>query len=163
MIIRHPQPGEVDAILALFEEEVHAGRMLPRTPENVRAGIEDWLVAERYGQVIGCASLVAFNQELCELRSLAVAPACRGQGIAGQLIAAVVQMARERGFRQVLTLTRAPGLFERVGFRRDFVANYPEKVWRDCTLCPFQANCDEVALLYPVLEQEEIKTTYERV
>lgn len=163
MIIRHPQPGEVDAILALFEEEVRAGRMLPRTPENVRAGIKDWLVAERYGQVIGCASLVAFNQALCELRSLAVAPAFRGQGIAGQLITAVVQMARERGFRQVLTLTRAPGLFERAGFRRDFVVNYPEKVWRDCALCPFQANCDEVALLYPVLEKEEIETTYERV
>ena len=163
MIIRQPHADEVEAMLALFARDVAAGLMLPRPADEVRQQLDRWLVAEQEGQVIGCASLVAFNQELCELRSLAVAPACRGQGIAGQLIAAVVQMARERGFRQVLTLTRAPGLFERAGFRRDFVANYPEKVWRDCTLCPFQANCDEVALLYPVLEQEEIKTTYERV
>jgi amino-acid N-acetyltransferase len=148
MIIRHALAEEVDSIRALFEDEVRAGRMLPRAAEDIRSHIGDWLVAEDGGQVIGCVSLVFFNQALCEVRSLAVEPAYRGQGIAGQLITASLDLARSRDVRRVLTLTRAASVFERVGFRRDIVANFPEKVWRDCAPCPFRFACDEVALIY---------------
>ena len=57
-------------------------------------------------------------------------------------------MARARGLKRVLTLTRAAGLFERLGFERDAVTNFPVKVWRDCAPCPFQDRCDEIALVY---------------
>jgi amino-acid N-acetyltransferase len=148
MIIRHPQPDEVDAIIALFEDEVRAGRMLPRSAENIRVSLKDWLIADSDGVVAGCVSLVYFNERLCEVRSLAVNPVCRGNGVASKLVAAAVTMARSAGMRRVLTLTRAASLFERMGFRRDFVANFPEKVWRDCAPCPFRQACDEVALLF---------------
>ena len=147
MIIRHPHLDEADAIVALFEDEVRAGRMLPRSAENIRIGLRDWLVADMDGMIAGCVSLVYFNERLCEVRSLAVNPAYRGNGVASKLIAAAVTMARAAGMRRVLTLTRAASLFERAGFRRDFVANFPEKVWRDCAPCPFRQACDEVALL----------------
>jgi len=148
MLIRQPYADEVEAINALFEDEVRAGRMLPRQLDDIRVRLNDWLVAEEYGQVIGCVSLVSFNQALCEVRSLAVSPTCRGSGIGSRLITAAVDLARERGMRQVLALTRAASLFERTGFRRDFVGNFPEKVWRDCAPCPFRRACDEVALIY---------------
>lgn len=148
MLIRQPYADEVEAICALFADEVRAGRMLPRRPEEMRARLGDWLVAEAYEEVIGCVSLVPFNASLCELRSLAVDPAYRGQGIGGQLITAAVEMARTRGMHRVLALTRAVHVFEQAGFRRDFIANYPEKVWHDCALCPFRQACDEVALIY---------------
>ena len=63
------------------------------------------------------------------------------------MIAAAMDMAQVHGVQRVLALTRAAHLFERVGFRRDFVANFPEKVWRDCAPCPFRHACDEVALI----------------
>jgi N-acetylglutamate synthase-like GNAT family acetyltransferase len=148
MIIRHPHLDEVDAVIALFEDEVRAGRMLPRSAESIRINLKDWLVADSDGLIVGCVSLVHFNERLCEVRSLAVDPAYRGNGVASQLIGAAVAMARSAGMRRVLTLTRAAGLFERAGFKRDFVANFPEKVWRDCAPCPFRQACDEVALLY---------------
>jgi N-acetylglutamate synthase-like GNAT family acetyltransferase len=148
MIIRRPHLDEADAILRLFEDEVRAGKMLPRSAENVRAGLKDWLVADIDGLIVGCVSLVYFNERLCEIRSLAVKPAHRGNGVASKLIASAVAMARAAGMRRVLTLTRAAGLFERMGFKRNFVANFPEKVWRDCAPCPFRQACDEVALLF---------------
>jgi len=153
MIFRHPDPDDADTICALFEDEVRAGRMLPRSPEHVRAHLDDWLVAEDGGQITGCVSLVYFNEALCEVRSLAVRPDCRGNGIASALVRAAVAMARDTGMRRVLTLTRAPHLFERLGFQRNFVANFPEKVWRDCAPCPFRQACDEVALLYDLGER----------
>ncbi len=148
MLIRQPHADEVEAISALFEDEVRAGRMLPRKVDEIRLRLNDWLVADEYGQVIGCVSLVAFNQSLCELRSLAVSSVYRGGGIGSQLIAGALDLARARGMRRVLALTRAVSLFERSGFQRDFVGNFPEKVWRDCTPCPFRRACDEVALIY---------------
>ncbi|MBN1202022.1 MAG: GNAT family N-acetyltransferase [Anaerolineae bacterium] len=155
MIIRHPQPDEAGRVLALFEDEVRAGRMLPRSEDNFRAHVEDWLIAEQAGQVVGCVSLVYFNQELCEVRSLAVHPDYRGNGVASKLVSAAIDMAREHDMRRVLTLTRAPRLFEHLGFVRDFVDNFPEKVWQDCAPCPFRDACDEVALIYHLHRQEK--------
>lgn len=148
-VIRPARADEVDAILELFASEVRAGRMLPRDPADMAARIGDWLVAVDDGGVIGCVSLVFFDtSELCELRSLAVRPDRRGGGLGGRLIRAATELARVRGMRRVLTLTRAVGVFETAGFVRDLVGNYPEKVWRDCTGCPLRARCDEVALVW---------------
>ncbi len=146
--IRTARCDEVDGILALFDEEVRAGRMLPRSPHKMRARIDDWLVAEHEGQIIGCVSLVFFNQVLCELRSLAVDPDYRGHGLGLALIQATIDMARSRNMRRVLSLTRAVGLFEKAGFRQDLIANFPQKVWRDCRPCPLRHRCDEAALIY---------------
>jgi len=154
MNIRAAYPDEIDAIRALFADEVAAGRMLPRTVDEIRAHLDDWLVAEADGAVVGCVSLVRFNGTLCEIRSLAVHPAYRGQGIASALVREALALARQRGIPRVLVLTRAAKLFERLGFRRDFVANFPEKVWRDCAPCPFRHACDEVALIYPLHEHD---------
>ncbi|MBN2305417.1 MAG: GNAT family N-acetyltransferase [Anaerolineae bacterium] len=149
MNIRPAQLDEVETIRALFEDEVRAGRMLPRPAEQIAGAIDDWLVAaDEDGRVVGCVSLVVFNRRLCEVRSLAVHPDYRGNGLASKLVAGSVDLARARGLQRVLTLTRAAGLFEKLGFRRDFVANFPEKVWRDCAPCPFRHACDEIALLF---------------
>ncbi len=151
--LRHPKAHEVEPLLALFEAEVRKGLMLPRTAESVLCCLESWLVAEAGGQVIGCVSLVRYSDALCEVRSLAVREDWRGQGIASRLVRAALGLAREQGYRRVLTLTRAPRLFEKLGFRLDAVTNFPEKVWKDCAPCPFKATCDEVALVY-TLEEE---------
>lgn len=162
MIVRHPFEDDVDTIRALFEDEVRAGRMLPRTREGILARLDDWLVTEIDGQIVGCVSLVFFNETLCEIRSLAVHPAFRGNGIAADLVRAASAMAYDRGIQRVLTLTRAPRVFEKVGFRRDFVANFPDKVWHDCTPCPFRLACDEIALIYDLTipEHAEALTPY---
>lgn len=148
MIVRHPHAHEVEAILALFAQDVAAGLMLPRSASQIRHHLDRWLVAEQDGQVIGCVSLVCYNGSLAEIRSLAVCPDHRSNGIGSQLVTEAVAMARARGLKRVLTLTRAAGLFERLGFERDAVTNFPVKVWRDCAPCPFQDRCDEIALVY---------------
>lgn len=154
MIIRHPHAYEVTPILELFADEVRAGRMLPRTPEMVTEALDRWLVAEIDGQIVGCVSLVFFNGHLAEVRSLAVHPAYRGRGLGSDLVRAAVDLARQFKRTQVLALTRAAHLFEGVGFKRDMVTNYPEKVWLDCAPCPFRHACDEVALIYTLSEVE---------
>lgn len=148
LAIRAPHIHEIDTILRIFESEVRAGKMLPRSPEAICQRIDDWLVVTVDGHIAGCVSLVFFNDELCEVRSLAVNTAQRGQGLGSLLIKAAIRLAEERGMRRVLTLTRATPVFERLGFKLDVVHNFPEKVWKDCTPCPLRERCDEVALVY---------------
>ena len=150
--LRIAQTSEIQAMLDLFDEEVRAGRMLPRNPNEVRAHIDDWIVAVEGDQVVGCVSLVFYNGDLCEIRSLAVDPEKRGLGMGCALIEAALELARERNVPRVLTLTRAARLFEKLGFRQVSIEEFPLKVRRDCRPCPFRHACDEVALLYLIDE-----------
>lgn len=152
-LIRKAKIDEVDAIVRIFEEEVRAGRMLPRKPDEMRANIANWIVAVDGDKVIGCVSLVFFNKTLCEVRSLAVHADYQGNGLGSKLVSAAIQFAEDCAMTHVLTLTRATGVFTRLGFELDSVFHYPEKVWKDCTPCPLRDRCDEVALLYRI-EQE---------
>jgi amino-acid N-acetyltransferase len=152
LIIRRPTESEVDAILLLFEYEVRAGRMLRRSSEEVRQRLDEWLVAVDGPRVVGCVSLVFFKDALCELRSLAVDRHYRGCGLGSDLVLAAVELARSRGVERILALTRAAALFEKAGFQRDAIQNYPEKVWKDCAPCPFRDCCDEVALIYCLVD-----------
>lgn len=150
--IRTPQLADVPEILALFAEEVKAGRMLPRRKEEMQAGISDWRVAYKPDKIIGCVSLVFFTQTLCEIRSLAVAEDYRNNGLGKKLIVEALKLAKIRGAKSVLTLTRAPWLFEQLGFQVNTIGNFPEKVQQDCYPCPLINRCDEVALLYNIEE-----------
>jgi len=151
--IRPAQLADIPDILALFASEVEAGRMLPRKKEDLQAGIKDWRVACNNDEVVGCVSLVFFNPNLCEIRSLAVAESCRNNGLGKKLIEAALILAKERGAKEVLTLTRAAGLFGSCGFQINDIRNFPKKVQTDCQACPFIDCCDEVALLIKIKEK----------
>ena len=155
--IRTTQLADISDILNLFDAEVKAGRMLPRNKEDMRANIQDWRVASLHDEIIGCVSLVFFNEILCEIRSLAVNEACRENGLGKMLIEAALVLAKERGVENVLTLTRAPRLFEHFGFQKNEIQNFPEKVQQDCQPCPFINCCDEVALLYQIEQSEQAR------
>lgn len=151
--IRPAQLADIPDILVLFAEEVEAGRMLPRNKEDLQSGIRDWRIATINDEIIGCVSLVFFTPKLCEIRSLAVAEAYRNNGLGKKLIEAALILAKERGAEDVLTLTRASGLFERCGFQINDIRNFPKKVQADCQACPFINCCDEVALLIKIKER----------
>ncbi|MDO9545616.1 MAG: GNAT family N-acetyltransferase [Pelolinea sp.] len=148
--IRTAQHADISAILALFADEVEAGRMLPRDKEKMKEGLQDWRVAVEDDTIVGCVSLVFFNEVFCEIRSLAVAEDHRKNGLGKKLVESALELAKERGAKEVLTLSRAAGLFERCGFQVDDIHNFPNKVQQDCQHCPFIDCCDEVALLFTI-------------
>ena len=78
--------------------------------------VQSFFVAERHGQIVGCCALRVYSKRLAEVRSLAVHPDHRGQGIAGRLVDACRERGRERGVRQLLAVTSEPKFFLAHGF-----------------------------------------------
>ncbi|HKO03366.1 MAG TPA: GNAT family N-acetyltransferase [Candidatus Acidoferrales bacterium] len=149
MKIRRARPAEAPAIHALIAGYAAQGLLLPRTPEQIRAAMRDFLVAHDSGRVMGCAALEFYGPRrggLAEVRSLAVAPEARETGLGGRLLEAAVKRARRQGAVRVFAVTRAAEFFERHEFSRAPGGIPEEKVARDCTSCPKAAGCRLQAL-----------------
>jgi amino-acid N-acetyltransferase len=146
-LVRPATDADVLAIAGIVNEHSRQGHLLPRSTENIRTSLPNWLVAELDGAVVGIGSLVEMSQTLVEVRSLAVLPAYRSYGVGGLLVRGLVEQARARGIPTVFALTRVVPFFERLGFVVTDTARFPEKVWKDCVICPLQQCCDETAVV----------------
>ncbi|MBP7601406.1 MAG: argininosuccinate synthase [Thermoflexales bacterium] len=153
--IRQAVLDDVPGIVRLVADNARRGGLLPRSEANIRASIDNFLVAELDGRVIGCGSLLPMSANLAELRSLAVDAEIRGGGIGARLVARLIEAARERQFSTLFALTRAISFFEKCGFAITPKENFPEKVWNDCVACPLLANCDEVAVTLELDDAQE--------
>jgi len=147
IIIRKATLADAQGIADRVNLGEREGQLLPRSLESIRASIGDWMVAEDGGRVIGVGALAEMGSTLSEVRSLAVAPEYRKNGIGANIVDALVDEARGRGIPTVFALTRAVLFFEKRGFVITDKENFPEKVWRDCSICPVRLACDEVAMV----------------
>ena len=146
-IIRSATERDVQAIADVVTANARHGQLLPRSAENIRASLPNWLLAEVDGRVVGIGSLLDMSPTLVEVRSLAVLPAYRSYGIGGLLVGGLVDRARARGIPTVFALTRAVPFFERMSFAITDRERFPEKVWTDCVICPLRERCDEIAVV----------------
>lgn len=128
---RRARPGDVDAILAIIETYVERHVLLPRSRDEVEAGIGAWWVAELDGEVVGCAALRDFGDGLGELRSLSVAEAAHGRGLGEMLVRAIVRDAQRAGIDRLFAITRNPGYFARHGFGELPMDRVPEVLGAD--------------------------------
>lgn len=150
MTRRPATPKDVERMLALMAPHVAAGDLLPRTPEDVRERLHEFLLLEGNGterRLVGVGALHRYDAEMAEIRSLAVDPGWTGQGCGRFLASGLIEKARAEGHERLIALTRRPAFFERLGFSRTHLDALPEKVTRDCILCPRRLCCDETAML----------------
>lgn len=145
--VRMATVDDVSGIFALVSEHARRGTVLPRTRHSIDITIDDWLVAEAGGEILGCVSLLGYTSGLAEVRTLVVRDGVRGLGVGSRLVEALLVEARQRDIRTLFALTRAVPYFERFGFSVTDREAFPEKVWRDCQQCPFVDNCDETAVV----------------
>ena len=145
--VRKATVDDVPGIFALVSEYARRGAVLPRTPHSIETTINDWLVAEVAGKILGCVSLLGYTSGLAEVRTLVVRDSVQRLGLGSDLLEALLAEARRRDVPTLFALTRAVPYFERFGFIATDIGAFPEKVWRDCQQCPFVGNCDETAVV----------------
>jgi len=151
--VRPATEADIAGMIQIVNENARLGHLLPRSPENIRASLDTWLVAEVDRHIVGIGSLLAMSPTLVEIRSLAVLPAYRRYGVGASMVRGLVARARARGIPTVFALTRAVPFFERLGFAVTDKERFPEKVWKDCVVCPLQHACDETAVVMDLRPQ----------
>ena len=144
--IRAARNDDADAIVALLGPYVLQEIVLPRTADEIRKSIGNFLVATAGHRVVGAVAVRDFGDGLQEIRSLVVSPECTGAGLGSRLVDAAVSLAAQRDATRVFALTMRPRLFARQGFESVDMDLFPQKVWSDCVKCPKRDRCDEVAV-----------------
>jgi amino-acid N-acetyltransferase len=145
--VRPARPAEAHAIADLNNRFADVALMLPRTAEMVAMAIDDYVIAvTSRGQVVGCGALKEYSPSLGEVAAVAVATEAHGRGLGRQIVAAVETLARKRGIVDVFALTLQPAFFEALGYGRTDLAQYPEKIQRDCSGCARRATCAEMCV-----------------
>lgn len=123
-----------------------AGQLLARDRDDLYEHLQEFLLAEVDGRLVGLVALHVYGPDLAELRSLAVADGWQGRGVGRRLVARAEQWARRLGVRRLFALTYTVSFFERCGYRVVARESLPHKVWTVCIHCDHFSRCDEVAV-----------------
>lgn len=146
-VCRKAKVDDVEPLYQMIQGYAEKGIMLPRSRKVLEQQIEEFVVAEWDGAVIGCGSLCQLGSDLVEIRSLGISEGYKGKGIGSMLVDSLMAEAKRREIPKVMALTYEVSFFIKNGFTVVEKEIFPEKVWTDCIHCKKQHACDEIAVL----------------
>jgi amino-acid N-acetyltransferase len=95
----------------------YAGRvLLAKEIVTLYESVQEFLVAELDGEVVGCGALHVLWADLGEIRTVAVHPRALGRGVGHAIVAALIENARMLGLERLFVLTFEKHFFARHGF-----------------------------------------------
>jgi amino-acid N-acetyltransferase len=147
LTIRKATMRDIPALLQLINFYAANGIMLPRTEFEMSENIRDFTVINSESQLLGCGALHFYTPTSGEIRSLAVAPEVRKQGVGVFLTRALEKEAINNDLHSIFAFTYVPDFFRKQGFEQVDRGLLPLKVWKDCLSCPKFQCCDEIAVL----------------
>jgi ribosomal protein S18 acetylase RimI-like enzyme len=109
LILEYAKETGVDLSFQNFDDEI----------ASLDTFYEAILIAENDA---GCVALRRIDDQTGEMKRLYVRPVFRGRGVGEGLVAAVIDLARQRGYKRMLldtlpSMTAAIAMYERFGFR----------------------------------------------
>jgi amino-acid N-acetyltransferase len=115
LVVRRARTSDVPAIKALVD--IYAGRiLLEKNLVTLYESVQEFWVGEVGGEVIGCGALHVLWSDLGEVRTIAVHPKVRGQGVGHRIVDRLLEVARELHLQRVFVLTFEVEFFGRHGF-----------------------------------------------
>ena len=115
--VRPAVTADVLAIRDLVENYAGDGpRLLRKNTVTLYEDVQEFYVAELEGRIVGCGALHVMWHDLGEIRTVAVDPAIKGQGIGSQIMTVLTQRATELGLTKLFCLTFETKFFTGHGF-----------------------------------------------
>ena len=115
-VIRPARTQDVRAIRKLIDEYSGDGHLLAKAAVTLFEDIQEFVVAEVDGTVVGCGALHVMWEDLAEIRTLAVAGTHLRSGIGSMIVTDLIARARNVGVRRLFCLTFMVGFFAEHGF-----------------------------------------------
>ena len=139
-----PDAQHICDLISAYSED---GTLLPRTLGEICENVRDFVVLEDRGKIIGCGALHLYGAHLAEIRSITVKPSRQGEGGGGLLVKALMEEGEKHGVSCICLFTRTPEFFATLGFSMAQREDLPDKIHKDCCVCPRFHSCDEVAMV----------------
>jgi amino-acid N-acetyltransferase len=139
-----PDAEEIHQLISSYSSD---GTLLPRTLAEICENVRDFIVLEEAGQVIGCGALHLYGMHLAEIRSITVEKKHQKRGGGELLVQSLMSQARKHQVSCICLFTRSPEFFAKLGFDVAQRDDLPDKINKDCCVCPRYHCCDEVAMV----------------
>ncbi len=116
LVIRPAKTSDVKSIRTLVDSYAAPGQMLSKETVTLYESVQEFIVAELDGVLVGCGALHILWEDLAEVRTVAVLENLQRQGVGHQILEAVIQRAREVGVEKIFCLTFQTDFFGHHGF-----------------------------------------------
>lgn len=147
MRTRNATLPDAEQIHQLISAHFESGTLLPRSFPEICENVRDFVVVEEAGRIVGCGALHLYGPHLAEVRSITVEPQYRKRGAGLLLLKKLLKEAAKHEVSSVCLFTRIPEFFARLGFSMVRREDIPDKLYKDCCVCPKLHCCDEVAMI----------------
>jgi amino-acid N-acetyltransferase len=114
--IRPARTADIRAIRRLVDTYAPDRRLLSKATVTLYEAVPEFVVGELDGEIVGCGAVHVMWEDLAEVRTVAVDPSLRGQGVGSVMLQHLVQRARDLGVKRVFCLTFETEFFGRHGF-----------------------------------------------
>ena len=150
MSVRRARMSDVEKIHALVNVQADKGEILPRSLDNTIHDVQNFVVAELDGEVVGCASLYIYQTDLAEIRSVVVDKNAQGQEQGQALVQYLLEFAHQMELKQIIVLTYIPEYFNKLGFSVIEKSSLASNIIEDSEQSPHKDPADEIAMAYVV-------------
>ena len=144
--IRNAEADDVKAMHAMLLPYSEQKIVLPRTEDSLFQHLQEFLVAEYDGKVVGLVALHVYQASLAEVRSLVVCDSHQGMGVGKLLVEGCEKVAAGLGIQRLFALTYVDGFFGHMGYSVVQKESLPHKIWTACIHCEKFSSCDEIAV-----------------
>lgn len=114
--VRSARTSDVAAIRQIASPMVEKRVLLGKELVELYESIQEFVVAELDGKVVGFGALHVFWQDLAEVRTLAVAESARSRGVGAAILRELLERAKVLGIHRVFCLTFETRFFASHGF-----------------------------------------------
>ena len=115
--VRPARTSDVKAIRELVDSYAAPGQMLSKETVTLYESVQEFVVAEKDGVVIGCGALHVLWEDLAEVRTVAVAEHLHGKGVGRKILEAIIARAKTIGVQRIFCLTFETEFFGSLGFK----------------------------------------------
>jgi amino-acid N-acetyltransferase len=116
LLVRPARTSDVSIIKGFVDGYANDRILLGKASVTLYEDVQEFVIAEIDGQVVGCGALHVLWQDLAEVRTLAVAPEFRGHGVGAEILNELLARARALGVERVFCLTFETSFFGGHGF-----------------------------------------------
>ena len=104
--IRRLYKKDIRAVISLIQQSIRSEELVRRTRAEILADLDDYWILEIDRHIVGCVAMYPYpEQKTAELACLYVSRSNENQGLGRKLMSFVENLARQRGFLQLIALS----------------------------------------------------------